>query len=487
MISILKLIDKAISSTRLSDPLSTVTETYDEVNQSAIVIGTMTKICLNKWQNIYDHKKKDWLNFSFKDSFDDYVEPKKACPGTECTVYLSFKQHKNSYYFLSIEGWSDFLADSTSPYNCSNVFLLGLTSGFSTNSFAVHPWLSEPVEGEDGEKNVKLKVRHFVKVSTFGIEFPTNISPWMIMDNVDIKNPYFDEWKISAVRNLLLTIVNEVDKIDEELYVKISGKPPKNLLFTPSNAPIHIYPVLNEIVRWIYLAGDEIEIKHTLFTCELAREWPETVAYETGIVKKMNSAFESARLLYRAHLLSASKETLKTLGDLRKNLVEEVQKIVQQTKDIASTLWKDLALVLATIVFKYAMDNSRMAGNSHVYGYVFIALSIYILLSTFITLRINTKHIAIMNESREVWKSKLYSFLDEDEYNKIAGSALNKSFFEYKIIASIIKSIAFSMFFFLIMMGIDIIFGWGWLCDFIENTKPCISNYLYFLKLAIGG
>jgi len=49
MISILKLIDKAISSTRLSDPLSTVTETYDEVNQSAIVIGTMTKICLNKW------------------------------------------------------------------------------------------------------------------------------------------------------------------------------------------------------------------------------------------------------------------------------------------------------------------------------------------------------------------------------------------------------------------------------------------------------
>jgi len=343
------------------------------------------------------------------------------------------------------------------------------------------------VEGEDGEKNVKLKVRHFVKVSTFGIEFPTNISPWMIMDNVDIKNPYFDEWKISAVRNLLLTIVNEVDKIDEELYVKISGKPPKNLLFTPSNAPIHIYPVLNEIVRWIYLAGDEIEIKHTLFTCELAREWPETVAYETGIVKKMNSAFESARLLYRAHLLSASKETLKTLGDLRKNLVEEVQKIVQQTKDIASTLWKDLALVLATIVFKYAMDNSRMAGNSHVYGYVFIALSIYILLSTFITLRINTKHIAIMNESREVWKSKLYSFLDEDEYNKIAGSALNKSFFEYKIIASIIKSIAFSMFFFLIMMGIDIIFGWGWLCDFIENTKSCISNYLYFLKLAIGG
>jgi hypothetical protein len=60
-------------------------------------------------------------------------------------------------------------------------------------------------------------------------------------------------------------------------------------------------------------------------------------------------ALESARLLYKAHIRAGGKDTLKSLGDLRKSLTEDTQKILQQSRDLSSALWKDMALVISTL------------------------------------------------------------------------------------------------------------------------------------------
>ncbi|QLA06310.1 hypothetical protein HWQ18_07275 [Enterobacter ludwigii] len=175
----------------------------------------------------------------------------------------------------------------------------------------------------------------------------------------------------------MLSIVNEADKTDDTLCITLYGKPPKKISLNCSDADINSFQTLQDVVKWVYLEGDEHEVRHTLLASELAREWPEGLTFEKGILKRLAPAFESARLLYKAHLRAASKETLKILGELRKGLMEEVQKISLQTKELSTALWKDVALVLGTIALKYATEQTRLPSNETTYGYIFLGLAVY--------------------------------------------------------------------------------------------------------------
>lgn len=42
-------------------------------------------------------------------------------------------------------------------------------------------------------------------------------------------------------------------------------------------APSHT--VIQDVNKWIFIEGQEIELKHTFLTCELAREWPENISF----------------------------------------------------------------------------------------------------------------------------------------------------------------------------------------------------------------
>lgn len=125
------------------------------------------------------------------------------------------------------------------------------------------------------------------------------------------------------------------------------------------------------------------------------------------------------------------KDTLKSLADLRKSLAEETQKILQQSRDLASALWKDMALVISTLVLRYSLESLKASGPQKVYALAFCALALYIAISYGMSVYINRHSLSLLGKNRTTWRNKLYGFLDEQDYQELAGLPVNAAMQSY--------------------------------------------------------
>ena len=62
-----------------------------------------------------------------------------------------------------------------------------------------------------------------------------------------------------------------------------------------------------------------------------------------GLTSVLGEAFVSAREAYGFHVEGETKQALKALGELRKNILEDVTKAQGATRDLISSLWRDFA------------------------------------------------------------------------------------------------------------------------------------------------
>lgn len=452
MISILKDIKDALSLAR-EDPKAVIIEHVSRDNSRLFIKAHMESACLDKWQAVLLNIP-EWLQITFQDSSDDEVLPRETARGECCSVTIRMCTQDNAFYLFTPKGWNAFLSDRDLPYQCSAVFLLFCDSHFDSCAFSVSQWVDPPVNAPAISDDDNIRVRHYVKMSSMEAAIPARCTPWVLRKSTEPQDVAFLMWKKASLVNLMLSIVNEADKTDNTVCITLYGKPPKKISLNCSDTDINSFQTLQDVVKWIYLEGDEHEVRHTLLTAELAREWPEGLTFEKGILKRLVPAFESARLLYKAHLRAASKETLKTLGELRKGLMEEVQKISLQTKELSTALWKDVALVLGTIALKYATEQTRLPSKEITYGYIFLGLAVYIACSFIISVTINHKHFRIMKDNREIWRQKLYSFLDEEDYRQLAVNTITASIKAYNIIAAGIGFVVLAIVFLLIYLAI---------------------------------
>ena len=156
---------------------------------------------------------------------------------------------------------------------------------------------------------------------------------------------------------------------------------------------------------------------------------------------RLPPALESARLLYKAHIRTGGKDTLKSLGDLRKGLTEDTQKILQQSRDLSSALWKDMALVISTLVLRYSLEALKESGPQKVYALAFCALALYIAISYGMSVYINRNALSLLEKKRITWRSKLYGFLDEQDYQELAGLPINTAMRSYRRVERITSAI----------------------------------------------
>ncbi|CAO4176265.1 hypothetical protein [Methylorubrum aminovorans] len=119
-----------------------------------------------------------------------------------------------------------------------------------------------------------------------------------------------------------------VRSLPTELYrdgsasrVALAGRPSRRIDLGEAPAGDPAFAVLQRAARWTYLEGTDIEVRHTLLTAELAREWKPERPFGDGLAERLEPALDLASLVYKAHLRSGSKDTLKALADLRKTLV----------------------------------------------------------------------------------------------------------------------------------------------------------------------
>lgn len=436
MISILQKLKTAISSSRSNESID-INERLDNDQWKLFLKTKMSPQALTMWQSVYE-EKEDWLNFSFTDDDFDEIQPNDGLPNHTHIVKISIQTFQNSAYILTPEGWRVFLNDEILVQQTEIAYLLFCDVPFNTVSMEVTPWEEEPKERPLSELKRTSKVHSYVKKFTFDRVLPSSVEPWVLVSQVVENDASFDIWMEISIGFLSLAIVNEIYVADGEgLSICLSGKPPKTLAFVKEELNKDVFLILQESISWVYLQGEEVEMKHTFLSNELAREWPQNISYTNGLLIRLPLALQSARLLYKAHIRSSSKETIKSLSELRKNLTDDVQKIVNQTKDISTALWKDVALALGTVVLKYSTDAAKFRHLHNIYSYILYALAIYFLISFSISIITNHQFNKIAEKNRETWRTKLYAFLDDADYNSLAEKPIKKATDTYHLICKI--------------------------------------------------
>ena len=177
---------------------------------------------------------------------------------------------------------------------------------------------------------------------------------------------------------------------------------------------------LQTCARWVYLEGTDIEVRHTLFTNELGREWRDGRAYLDGLWPRLCTSLDAAKLAYKAHLKAGSKETLKSLADLRKTLGDEIQKLMQQTRDLSANVSRDIAVALGVTAIRFGLDPTKISGAKAGFAVIFTLSATYIWMSYWITLKTNREFLQVIDNTRAAWRDKLYGYLDSADYQSLA-------------------------------------------------------------------
>lgn len=430
MISILEKIGKAIDRSRRASDL-VITEDQQATSRKLFISGTMDSDTLQLWGEVIDADAEN-LRIAFFDESRDNIHPRQGVPDQKHFITIISDEVPGILRLFTLEGWRTFLLQDPRlrQYRC--ICALFVSESFETQQWKVVPW--KQMLPEESETDVPAGTASVTKsiIRCFSTDFlpPDTIAPWLLVSGDKITDVPMKIWTSLACRELLKCFVNELFAAEIKT-VGLSGKPPRKIPFGEEHAALSAFDVIQETAKWIFLEGNETELKHTFLSSELAREWPEGVTFCEGIVYRLPPALESARLLYKAHIRAGGKDTLKSLGDLRKSLTEDTQKILQQSRDLSSALWKDMALVISTLVLRYSLEALNASGQQKVYALTFCALALYIAISYGMSVYINRHALSLLEKNRTTWRSKLYGFLDEQDYQELAGLPINAAMRSY--------------------------------------------------------
>lgn len=430
MTSILEKIGKAIDCSRRASDL-VITEDQQTTTRKLFISGTMDNDTLQLWGDVIDTDAEN-LRITFVDESRDDIHPAQGVPGQKHFITIISDEIPGILRLFTLEGWRTFLLQDPKLRQYHRIYALFVNESFETQQWKVVPW--KQMQPEESETNAPTRTVSATKsiIRCFSTDFlpPDTITPWILISGDKMTDEPMKLWASLACRELLKCFANELFSAEIK-KVGLSGKPPRKIPFGEEHETLSAFDVIQETAKWIFLEGDEIELKHTFLSSELAREWPEGVTFCEGIVYRLPPALESARLLYKAHIRTGGKDTLKSLGDLRKNLTEDTQKILQQSRDLSSALWKDMALVISTLVLRYSLEALKASGPQKVYALAFCALALYIAISYGVSVYINRHSLLLLGKNRTTWRNKLYGFLDEQDYQELAGLPVNAAMQSY--------------------------------------------------------
>ncbi|MGU3452412.1 hypothetical protein [Methylobacterium sp. 391_Methyba4] len=408
------------------------------VNEDAgrlVVTGTFSPGALVAWQRVFDDAPV-WLSVRCVDGSQDEVNPGTVQVGERVRVTLAFVPTPGSTHLFTVEGWRSFLLDDARVRNSTSVRLAFAAAEdvFSTRAFPVDRWVGEPVASEppeSSEPRTEVGPRRVVRSQSPDLMAPSRIEPF-ITSGEPAPGPAFAAWREVAAAMIARALPNELYRDGTEGWLILSGQPPRKLVLGSGTVTDVGFRALLSAASWVYLEGTDVEVRHTFLTAELAREWTFGESFRDGLPTRLPPALDSARLLYKAHLRSSSKDTLKALADLRKTLAEEVQKLLQQSRDLSTAVWRDIAVAVGVMVVRLAVDSTKSAAAGKGFAWVFLMVALYVAASFRMSVGTNRRFLDIVEQSRAAWRTKLYGFLDDADYGTLADRPVTEALAAYR-------------------------------------------------------
>lgn len=409
------------------------TETLDRLD----VRGRLDLAQLGQWAEVVAALPMTGVtSISAIDVLDDDVDLTAAAPGLvdqELRIQVLKAASATTAFCITVDGVGAVFADFEKSSSVRQVWVACDFAPFKTESCRVDPWMDDAAEvaAADGETRVP-DPRRFVK-DFVGGRVPKSVFPHILASDVPTTSKVYERWRDLAVVRLLNSLVNEVLSTGSEQVV-ITGTRPRKI-DSDLKAPFsdELFTAATDAARWVYASGRDVDTRFALFTYELSREWPDGLTFKAGFASRGELALEAAKTAFRAHVQETSKDTLKSLGELRKTLSEEVTKVVSQTRDLLGTMWRDFMVAATAFLGRtILLGADKPLSNLAPLQALLTGAAVFLIFSLVLSLRTNTKFMAISDVSRAEWRRKLYGFMNDDDFQKLSDVPLAESTGAYK-------------------------------------------------------
>lgn len=352
------------------------------------------------------------------------------------SIRIVIEKHNSgsTFFAYSWRGLAALLGAGEQISLARRIHIAELTHSFSAESCTFTPWTGVPPDHEDTEIKGSIPSPRRIVKDVAGGKVPISIAPFLLVAAPLLSSKTYQIWQQVSCQQMLLCLVNEIWRTDGNEMVVLAGprtrRVPAGLVPLPAT---DLFAVATECANWVFASGRDVDVRHTLFTYELAREWPESETLANGFSTKAPRALDAAKTAFHAHVRETSKDTLKALGDLRKTLSEEVTKVIQQTRELLSGMWRDFAFAATVLAARTALlIAEKPAAESPAIKVLLIGTAVFLAFSVYMTLRSNAKFMSIAAVSRKSWRDKLYGFLPEDDLKRLADEPMLQCESEYR-------------------------------------------------------
>ncbi|WP_334242047.1 hypothetical protein [Terriglobus sp. ADX1] len=358
-------------------------------------------------------------------------------------VRLTKAHVPGAFHFFFASALDILLTDRTAASEARRVLVAEQFDPFATQSCSFAIW-DELVDPPSEITEAPVEPTRLVRDLTGDGVVPINVGIYLLKGQMPQDSTVFRQWARTAVNKLLICLSNEVWLSDNGLMVSLVGPRVQRIsVGAKAGYDPQLLQAVTEAASWVYSSTRDLEVRHTLFTNELAREWPEMASLESSFAARAPRALDAAKTAYRAHIREGSKETLKSLSELRKTLNEEVSKVSTQTRDLISTLWKDFAIAATALLSRVALifADKKPTADSMPMRIILLGTAAFTIVNLYVTLQSNSRFMRIAADNRSVWKQKLFGFLAQDDLQTLADEPVKKSVDAYNAAKRIVIAI----------------------------------------------
>lgn len=351
--------------------------------------------------------------------------------GDQVTVVFEKKTENGLHFFLTLKGFEWWLRnesfDTVGESGKKCIRVLGEDNPFSTYSLAVQKFETSDVVADalyTPEQPWKL-VRDLTRELT-----PQNISPWLLETAPIKEGPAFAVWKEVAKEKLVFCLPSEIRHENELSQVVFRGG--RSIPIAVDSAidwSVVSYDIVHQACSWIYANSRESETRFHLLNNHIATSWVGESGWPSSLNSILPNSLAGAKEAFAFHLQDQSKEAVKSLGELRKGLQEEVNKTQLATRDLISSIWRDFAVAGLILALKAPVSPVVVMESAMkvLYFGVSILLSISLVVGTISVWRFNY----LADVSRKDWRNKLYNFMSDEDWRKMVERPILSGRFVY--------------------------------------------------------
>jgi hypothetical protein len=351
----------------------------------------------------------------------------------ELRIQVSKTRSVTAVFCLTDDGVTAVFADFVASAVVRQVWVACDFESFKAESCRVDSWTSDASDVPLADDDVQVPDPRRLVKDFVGSRVPRSVFPHLLASSAPAPSTVFERWKNLAVVRLLHSLVNEVIATGTEQVVITGARPRKIDCNLKAPFSQELFVAVTDAARWVYASGRDVDTRFALFTYELSREWPDALTFGEGFAARGELALEAAKTAYRAYVQETSKDTLKSLGDLRKTLSEEVTKVVSQTRDLLGTMWRDFMVAATAFLGRVVLlGTDKPLINPGPLKALLSGAAVFLVFSLILALRTNAKFMAIADVSRADWRRKLYGFVNDEDFKKLSDAPLLDSTREYK-------------------------------------------------------